>query len=179
MNQPTADQLIEQVQRPITKERPYRICFVCLGNICRSPTAEGVFQHVVNEAGMADYFEIDSSGTSAYHVGEPANSKSQSVANEYGVKLHSRARQFQYSDMEYFDLLLAMDQSNLENMHQVDKKDKFTHKMALLRIFDPEANNLDVPDPYYGGMRGFYDVFEMIERSSKQLLDKLTPFIED
>jgi protein-tyrosine phosphatase len=81
--------------------------------------------------------------------------------------------------MDYFDLLLAMDQSNLENMYQVDRKDKFTSKMGLMRAFDPEAQNADVPDPYYGGKQGFYNVFEMIERSSKELLDRLIPHIED
>jgi protein-tyrosine phosphatase len=179
MNNPTPEQLIESVQRPITKEDPFRICFVCLGNICRSPTAEGVFQHVIDKAGLAEYFEIDSSGTSAYHVGEPANSKSQQIANQNGVKLHSRSRQFKYSDLEYFDLLLAMDQSNLENIFQADKKDQYTDKIALMRTFDPEANSMEVPDPYYGGLRGFHDVFDIIKRSSEELLDRLKPFIED
>lgn len=178
MQNPTAEELIKAVKRPITKEDPFRICFVCLGNICRSPTAEGVFQQVVADAGLAEYFEIDSSGTSAYHVGEPANSKSQMVANEHGVKLHSKARQFQYSDLEYFDLLLAMDQTNLENMFLTDKRDKYNQKIALLRTFDPQANSREVPDPYYGGMQGFYDVFNIIRRSSEELLAQLKPFIE-
>ena len=88
------------INRPVTKENPYKICFVCLGNICRSPTAEGIFQHLVNQRGLQSCFYIDSAGTSAFHIGEPANSKSQWVANQQGLKLHSKARRFEPADLE-------------------------------------------------------------------------------
>lgn len=162
----------------ITQDDPFRICFVCLGNICRSPTAEGIFQHLVTERGWQRYFEIDSAGTSAYHVGEPANSKSRRTAQKYGVKLHSRARQFEYSDLEYYDLILAMDKENLKNIQNIDTKDKFTDKIALMRSFDPKPDDGEVPDPYYGGMQGFENVFQVLKRSCESLLDELEKKIE-
>lgn len=162
----------------ITKENPYKICFVCLGNICRSPTAEGIFQYLVAERGLQSYFEIDSAGTSAYHIGETANSKSQHVANRHGVKLHSRARQFDYSDLEYYDLILAMDRENLRNVQNMDRKNQFSEKISLIRSYDPQPDNSDVPDPYYGGMQGFENVFQVLKQSCEALLDELEQQIE-
>src|SRR6056297_2064357 len=118
--------------RTITKENPYKICFVCLGNICRSPTAEGIFQHLVNERGLQPYFYIDSAGTSAYHIGEPANSKSRQVAERHGVKLQSRARKFEPEDLEEFDLILAMDRENYDNLKQLDQNDEYSDKILLM-----------------------------------------------
>lgn len=166
------------VEHPITENNPYKICFVCLGNICRSPTAEGVFQHLVNEEGLENFFEIDSSGTSAYHIGESPNSKSQQIANQHGVQLNSRARQFERSDLDYFDLILAMDHENLDNVHRLDGQGTYDDKILLLRNFDPEPEDGAVPDPYYGGIRGFERVYEVIERSSRHLLDELKNHIE-
>lgn len=163
---------------PITTERPYRICFVCLGNICRSPTAEGVFQHLVNERGLQSYFEIDSAGTSAYHVGETANSKSQQTANKHGITLHSRARQFETSDLEYYDLVLAMDRQNLSNIKRMDSRGEYDHKVGMLRDFDPDPGDSEVPDPYYGGIQGFENVFQIVKRSCNRLLDQLETHID-
>lgn len=159
----------------ITRDNPFSICFVCLGNICRSPTAEGVFQHLVEERGLIDYFEIDSAGTSAYHIGEPANSKSQAVANEEGITLHSRARKFKPADLDHFDMIVAMDRQNYEDIKALDPKGQFSEKIYMLREFDPEADtdHEDVPDPYYGGMNGFQNVFNIVYRSSAHLLDQL------
>ena len=162
----------------ITKENPYKICFVCLGNICRSPTAEGVFQHLVNQRGLHSYFYIDSAGTSAYHIGEPANSKSQWVANQQGVKLHSKARRFVPSDLEEFDLILAMDSENFSNIRLLDKNGSYAEKIKMMREFEPQPDSPDVPDPYYGGMDGFQDVFDVIMRSCEGLLDELEKRIE-
>ena len=166
------------MDRTITKENPYKICFVCLGNICRSPTAEGVFQHLVSERGLEPYFSIDSAGTSAYHIGEPANSKSQWVANQQGVQLNSRARRFTEDDLDQFDLILAMDHENLKNIKQLDGQTNHSEKIKLLREFDPHPEDRAVPDPYYGGMEGFQRVFDVIKRSSKSLLDELEKHIE-
>lgn len=166
------------MDRKITKENPYKICFVCLGNICRSPTAEGVFQHLVNERGLQSYFYIDSAGTSAYHIGEPANSKSQWVANQQGIKLHSKARRFKKNDLEEFDLVLAMDYENLQNIRQLDDGSGFSDNVKLLREFDPDPDDKAVPDPYYGGMEGFQRVFNVIKRSSEALLGELEAQIE-
>lgn len=162
----------------ITKDNPYKICFVCLGNICRSPTAEGIFQHLVNERGLEQYFYIDSAGTSAYHVGEPANSKSQKTANEHGVQLHSRARQFNPSDLEEFNLILAMDHENFENLQKMDVKNAYSGKIFLMREFDPQPGTKAVPDPYYGGMDGFKNVYDIVYRSCENLLNTLEEKIE-
>jgi len=164
--------------RSITKDDPFSICFVCLGNICRSPTAEGVFQHLVNEKQLEEYFEIDSAGTSAYHIGESANSSSQKVANEHGIELHSRGRQFESSDLEYFDMVLAMDHENLDNVKSLDRNGEFVHKVGLLRDFDPDETGLEVPDPYFGGMNGFKNVFDVVYRSCEHLLNELQYHIE-
>ncbi len=163
-------------KQPITEEDPYKICFVCLGNICRSPTAEGVFQHLVNDRGLQPYFEIDSAGTSAYHVGEPANSKSREVARQHGVELHSKARRFESFDLDYFDLILAMDRENLSNVKRLSSPDH-DNKIGMLRDFDPEGGG-EVPDPYYGGVQGFENVFKIVKRSCKRLLDELETHIE-
>jgi protein-tyrosine phosphatase len=167
------------IKKPITKEEPIKICFVCLGNICRSPTAEGIFQHLVNERSQQSYFEIDSSGTSAYHIGEPANSKSRKTAEQHGVTLHSRARKFESSDLEYFDLILAMDKENLENIRRLDVENKYSDNIMLMREFDPKPENKEVPDPYHGGLQGFENVFQVVKRSCENLLDKLESHIEN
>lgn len=166
------------MKRPITKEDPYKVCFVCLGNICRSPTAEGVFQHLVNERELSPYFFIDSAGTSAYHIGEPANSKSQWTANQHGVKLHSRARRFDASDLDEFDLVLAMDQENAKNVRRLSRNSRHSEKVKLMRDFDPQPGNGEVPDPYYGGMDGFQNVFHIVKRSCENLLDELENLID-
>ncbi len=166
------------MKRTITKENPYKICFVCLGNICRSPTAEGIFQHLVNKRGLQPYFFVDSAGTSAYHIGEPANSKSQWVANQQGVKLHSKARRFNAADLEEFDLILAMDSENYTNIKRLDRDGLFTEKIKMMREFGPQPDEMDVPDPYYGGMDGFQNVFDVLMRSSVNLLDELEGMIE-
>ncbi|MEX0721413.1 MAG: low molecular weight protein-tyrosine-phosphatase [Balneolaceae bacterium] len=163
----------ETYLRPITKEDPYKVCFVCLGNICRSPTAEGVFIHKVKEAGLEDYFEIDSAGTAAYHVGEGANSKSQSTANKYGIHLPSKARKLEFYDLKHYDLILAMDSENYENISSLDAKKHFGQKIRMMREFDPHPGDGEVPDPYFGGMDGFENVYQVVERSTESLLEIL------
>lgn len=165
------------VNEPITQNNPYKICFVCLGNICRSPTAEGVFQHLVKERGLEDYFEVDSAGTSAYHVGESANKHSQRTAQKHGITLHSKARQFKPRDLERFDLVLAMDNKNLNNVRQMTNGDQ-EQMIGRMRDFDPNPGNGEVPDPYYGGPEGFENVFQIVKRSCQQLLDELEKHIE-
>lgn len=164
--------------RTITKNDPFKICFVCLGNICRSPTAEGVMQHLVNEAGLEDYFYIDSAGTAAYHIGEPANSKSQRVANEHGIQLHSRERKFERADLQEYDLILTMDEENYQNVKRLDPAGTYSDKVKKMREFDPEPGNGNVPDPYYGGMDGFELVFNVIKISCEHLLEELKPHIQ-
>lgn len=164
-------------EKEISEEKPFKICFVCLGNICRSPTAEGVFQHLVEEKNLERFFYIDSAGTSAHHLGESANAKSQQTANQYGIRLYSSARRFEYSDLEDFDLILAMDRENLRNIRSLDRHDQYSSKIRLLRDFDPEPEDGQVPDPYYGGIQGFENVFQIVKRSCESLLDQLKQHI--
>lgn len=164
--------------RTITKENPYKLVFVCLGNICRSPTGEGVFIHKVKEAELESFFYIDSAGTAAYHTGESADLRSQETANGHGIHLPSVARRFEYADLEEFDLILAMDSSNLKNIKDLDKRNRFTNKVKLMREFDPTPGDKNVPDPYYGGVQGFENVFQIVARSCETLIEELKPFIE-
>lgn len=165
------------VDNPITRENHYKICFVCLGNICRSPTAEGIFQHLINERDLENHFEVDSAGTSAYHVGESANSKSQRTAQKHGITLHSKARQFDPSDLDYYDLILAMDNENLQNVRQMANGSR-EHKIGLMRDFDSNPGDGEVPDPYYGGPEGFENVFQIVKRSCENLLDELETHVQ-
>lgn len=167
------------VPAEITRERPYRLCFVCLGNICRSPTAEGIFQHLVDQKQLEPYFQIDSAGTANYHIGELPNSKSRMVAASHGVDLLSRGRRFEVTDLEYFDLIVPMDRYNLEDIHIMDLKQVYRYKIILLRHFDPAEGDMDVPDPYYDELHGFETVYNIIERSCRNLLDLLVPHITD
>lgn len=155
----------------------FHICFVCLGNICRSPTAEGIFQHAVNERGLEDYFVVDSAGTSAFHIGEPANSKSRKVALERGVELTSKARQFTAADLDLFHLIIVMDDENKANVRLLANTEEQKSKIHLMREFDPVPEDGQVPDPYYGGISGFHNVFDILERSSNALLDVIEPYI--
>lgn len=147
-----------------------KVLFVCLGNICRSPLAEGVFKKIVEEHGLATSFKIDSCGTSAYHVGESADSRMMDVAYSHEVLLTSRARQFQQSDLVNFDYIIPMDQANYDSIIM----NEFKSKVFLLREFDVSSNNTkDVPDPYYGGIDGFENVYQIVYRSCKELFKKI------
>ena len=154
------------------------VCFVCLGNICRSPTAEGVFQKLVEAAGHSANIEIDSAGTGSWHVGESADARSRSFAAKRGYELCSRARQVTYEDFERFDYLLAMDQENLSilaaRQRALGAGNTRTPHVSLLRDFDPTAPpGSVVPDPYYGGDRGFEEVLDICERACQGLLEHI------
>jgi protein-tyrosine phosphatase len=150
---------------------PFSILFVCLGNICRSPLAEGVMRHKVRQAGQMDRFSLDSAGTGAWHVGNPADRRSVSVGAIHGVDLSDlRARQVSVEDFYRFDLILAMDVSNLSDLRSMQPGDGVA-ELALYRSYCDDGEQ-DVPDPYYGGDRGFEDVYQMINRASDVLLAK-------
>jgi len=148
------------------------VLFVCMGNICRSPTAEGVFRRHVVEAGLDDLFEIDSAGTHAYHVGEPPDRRAQEAATRRGFSLADiRARRVAAGDFERFHLIIAMDEDNLVMLHeQADAT--YREKIRLFLEFGsgPET---EVPDPYYGGATGFERVLDLVEDASRGLLEKL------
>jgi len=153
-----------------------RILFVCLGNICRSPTAEGVMRSLVREAGLEDVVELDSAGTGAWHVGEPPDQRATAAARGRGVALNGAARQVTRADFDSFDLLLAMDEDNLRELSRLAPDEEAAARARLLREFDPrarEAGDLAVPDPYYGGDGGFEEVLDLVEVACRGLLDEL------
>jgi len=149
------------------------VLFVCLGNICRSPLAEGIFLHLVHEAGLTDRFEIDSAGTGAWHVGERPDARASMVASKHGVHLDSRARQITSDDLDRFDYVIAMDRENLRNIERLADASGTDAEVHLLREYDNSADGDEVPDPYYGGASGFETVYEMVHRSCQNLLDQL------
>jgi protein-tyrosine phosphatase len=157
-----------------------RVLFVCLGNICRSPLAEGVFLHLAKTAGVADRFEIDSAGTGDWHVGEPPDARAAAVAQRDGVELPSIARQVTRADFDRFDYIVAMDRENLWHLERMarERPGRSTRaKIQLLREDDPDRDadddRHDVPDPYYGGPGGFENVYQMVRRSAEALLRRL------
>lgn len=149
-----------------------RICFVCLGNICRSPTAEGVMKALIEREGLADRVHVDSAGTGAWHAGERADARSRETAQRRGLSLDSIARQFTRADYDRFDYILAMDADNLRDLERLAPSDAARAKVRLFRSFDPSSPaNAGVPDPYYGGDRGFDDVFDLCEAACQGLLE--------
>jgi len=147
------------------------VLFVCLGNICRSPLAEGVFRKLVADAGMQDRFRIDSAGTSSYHLGEAPDPRTAAVAARRGVAMEHTARRVRPIDLERFDYVLAMDTDNLERVEALADGRGDRPWIGLLREFDPAAPpGAEVPDPYYGGERGFDNVQDMVERACHGLL---------
>ncbi len=154
--------------------RMIRVCFVCLGNICRSPTAEGVMQHLIGEAGLQELIEVDSAGTAAYHSGEKADLRSRQEASRRGIELTSLARKFRRSDFAHFDYVMAMDQSNYDDLSTLMNSADDAERLFLLRSFDSASPvGASVPDPYYGGPEGFAEVFEICEAACRGLLAHL------
>jgi len=149
---------------------PASILFVCLGNICRSPLAEGVFKHLVTEKGLSDHFVVESAGTGSWHVGERPDERSQAVAGKHGIRLDSRARQVTAEDLERFDHVIVMDRDNLRTLERMRDAQGGDRPIHLLREFDAEGDGDEVPDPYYGGPQGFDHVYEMVRRSCEGLL---------
>ena len=147
-----------------------KILFVCTGNICRSPTAEGVFRHMVEEAGLGKAISTDSAGTHGYHIGDPPDHRSCTAAAARGFDLSAlRARKVTAGDFHDFDLILAMDQGHLAHLTAMRPKDA-TADLKLFLAFHPSSHAKDVPDPYYGGPGGFTEVLDMVEATSRALL---------
>ncbi len=149
------------------------VLFVCLGNICRSPLAEGVFLHLVAEAGLSERFAIDSAGTGAWHVGEKPDARAKMVAHQHGVELESTARQVTEADLRDYDYVIAMDRENLRSLERMADAVGSKADIRLLRDFDAAGEGEEVPDPYYGGASGFETVYEMVHRSCEALLEQL------
>jgi len=148
------------------------VLFICLGNICRSPTAEGVMRHAIQQAG-AD-IQVDSAGTSSYHVGEPADARMRRHAARRGYQLTSRSRAFRRRDFEDFDLIVSMDASNLSALRRLDRDGSYAHKLVLMTDYCSRHQAGEVPDPYYGGAQGFEEVLDLVEDAAQGLLAELT-----
>lgn len=151
--------------------QPIRLCFVCLGNICRSPTAAAVMAYLVEQAGLGDDFVIESAGTGGWHVGERADPRARAEAHRRGVPMRHFAQKFTARDFARFDLVLAMDRENRDDLLAMVPDDEAAGKVRLLRSYDPAAPpDAEVPDPYYGGPDGFAQVFDMVERACRGIL---------
>ena len=146
-----------------------KVLFVCLGNICRSPMAEGLFINKVHSLGIQDEFTIDSAGTAGYHAGGLPDQRMRETAKRRGIELRSRARQILPSDLLEFDIILAMDDSNYDNILQLSNGNHHAEIIKMGKFFD--ESEPDVPDPYYGGQKGFEDVFDMLDKSCDNLLE--------
>ena len=151
-----------------------RILFVCSGNICRSPTAEGVMRRLLDDEGLADRVHVESAGTGGWHIGEPPDERATLAARRRGITLAGAAQQVRPADFRRFDLLIAMDRGNLRELLAIAPDEEAAERVRLLREFDPAASgDLDVPDPYYGGERGFEIVLDMVDAACRGLLDEL------
>ncbi|MET7676697.1 low molecular weight protein-tyrosine-phosphatase [Streptomyces seoulensis] len=158
----------------------YRVCFVCTGNICRSPMAESVFRARVAEAGLDGLIEADSAGTGGWHEGDDADPRTVSVLDEHGYGTGHTARQFQPSWFGRLDLVIALDAGHLTALRRLAPTEEDARKVRLLRSYDPAAGaDLDVPDPYYGGRDGFEECLEMVEAASAGLLDYVREHLEE
>jgi protein-tyrosine phosphatase len=157
----------------------YRVCFVCTGNICRSPMAESVFRARVAEAGLEDRVEADSAGTGGWHEGEGADPRTVAVLEEHGYESDHIARQFQPSWFARLDLVIALDTGHLKALRRLAPTEEDARKVRLLRSYaETAADDLDVPDPYYGGLDGFEECLEMVEEASTGLLAAVRAHLE-
>ncbi len=151
-----------------------KILFLCMGNICRSPAAHCVFQHLVDQANLSDQFEIESAGTIGFHVGQAPDRRMQQAMRARNIPIIGRSRQLDSFDLEYYDLILAMDSDNLEGARSLDRRKQHHDKIKLFCDYCTEHDEIEVPDPYYGGDRGFEHVMDIIEDGCRNLLKQLS-----
>ncbi|RLD69301.1 MAG: low molecular weight phosphotyrosine protein phosphatase [Bacteroidetes bacterium] len=149
------------------------ILFVCLGNICRSPSAEAVFKHLVEKKGEEGNFFIDSAGTSAWHAGEKADARMRRHAKKRGIELTSISRKFVPEDFDRFDYIIAMDRENMDEMKRMARNKNDLDKLHMMTDFSQKFNYHEIPDPYYGGDEGFELVLDLLEDANKGLLDHI------
>ena len=149
-----------------------KVLFVCLGNICRSPLAEAIFKHKIRSRGLTEKIEADSCGTSNYHIGDQPDPRTLENAKRNGVVIDHCGRQLSEKDLMDFDFILAMDNSNLRNILLLTDSEAYASKVQLMRNYDPQGGG-EVPDPYYGGEKGFQNVFEILDRTMESFIDHL------
>ncbi len=156
---------------PAHDPAPIRVLFVCLGNICRSPAADNVFRHLVEEAGLSDHFEIDSAGTIDFHRGKGPDQRMIRAAQARGIVMTGQSRPVVPEDFLHFDFILAMDKSNLADLQQIrDRVEAPTATLQLFCDYCESFNHEEVPDPYYGGDEGFEEVLDLVTDGSEILL---------
>ena len=155
-----------------SRHRPatYRVMFVCMGNICRSPMAEAVFRYDLREAGLDSSVVVDSAGTGSWHVGDPADRRAMAVLADHGYLLDHAAKQFHPSMFAERDLVVAMDSDNLRDLRRLAPDPATAKSLRLVREFDADAESFDVPDPYYGGREGFVEVLRQLQAASSGLV---------
>ncbi len=154
--------------------KPINVLFVCLGNICRSPLAEALFNQKVKQCGWSAFFRADSCGTAGYHIGEPPDRRTLSNAKKNGLEINHRGRQLSREDLNRFDYILAMDSQNYRDVARLGTDKNLKDKLFLMRHFDASAPNTDVPDPYYGDEEDFQQVFEILNLSIEGFLEYLS-----
>lgn len=173
LSQQMTEQQAEDEQNSTNSEPAIGVLFVCMGNICRSPTAEGVFRKFVSDAGLDERIHIDSAGTHAYHSGQGPDHRAKIAAERRGFSLDGlRARRVVDADFESFTYIVAMDEDNLSALLEV-ADEQYHNKVRLLLEFSESMPEIEVPDPYYGGSAGFERVLDLVEEASKELLDTL------
>lgn len=151
-----------------------KLLFVCLGNICRSPSAEGIMNHLVQAAGLEKQITCDSAGTSGYHIGEPPDQRMTQAARRQGITLSGQSRRVVPADLDQFDLILAMDRANYRALLALDRTGQYRDKIRLMCDFCQQHSLTEVPDPYYGGTEGFDAVIDLLLDACQGLLQDLT-----
>lgn len=149
--------------------KPRKLLFVCMGNICRSPTAEGIMRQMLADAGLADQVECDSAGTTSFHSGNPPDRRMSAAASKRGYRLAGRARGLRAEDLQGFDLILTMDDENYTNTRALDPDNKIRDKVRAMCDFCSKHEETEVPDPYYGGNKGFEVVMDILEDACQGL----------
>ena len=156
----------------------YKLLFVCLGNICRSPSAENIMNHLIKEANLSDRIICDSAGTSGYHIGASPDRRMNAAANNKGLTLQGKSRKLTPSDLQQFDLILAMDRENYQDILYLDREGKYEDKVRLMCDFATRKSDSEVPDPYYGGQDGFNYVIDLLFDACSGLLDYVGNSVE-
>ncbi|WP_024544490.1 low molecular weight protein-tyrosine-phosphatase [Picosynechococcus sp. NKBG15041c] len=151
----------------------YKLLFVCLGNICRSPSAENIMRHLIEQAGLADKISCDSAGTSSYHIGAAPDRRMQAAAQKRNIRLVGSARQFSAADFETFDLVLAMDRANYRDILSLDRAGIYQDKVKMMCDYAANFTDSEVPDPYYGGQSGFDYVIDLLLDACQGLLTEI------